>query len=272
MDKYARPCLAELIGTFALVFVGAGAVCATQLAEGQSWPSTVALSVALAEGLIYAALVTATLPISGGFLNPAVTLTLWVFRRVEGQAAAWLIAAQLLGSLLAGLLLRVMFNDAALYPPAGLGATPHLNEAAFRAGEEVSWVTLLLSGIGVEVALTFILTFAIYGTALDPRAPRLGGLGAGLALTSVVLVGYGLTGAAANPARWFGPAVWELTVPGRAAFRDHTPYWIGPVFGALLAGAVYEYLVLGSPDRRPPVDVPTETTGPVTSTLYRAKK
>ena len=74
----------------------------------------------------------------------------------------------------------------------------------------------------------------------------MGGLGAGLTLAAIVLVGYGLTGGAANPARWFGPAVAELSVYSLEsdAFRDHTVYWLGPIAGALLAGAVYDFLIL----------------------------
>lgn len=273
MDKYLRPSLTELVGTFAVVFVGAGVVCATQLAEGSAPPATIALNVAIAQGFILAAALAATLSISGGFLNPAITLTLWVFRRLDGQAAIWFIGAQMLGSVLAGLALRLIFADTALFPQSsGLGMTPHLNRDSFQPGGGPLTFGVLMAGIGVELVLTFILAFAIFATVMDPRAPRLGGLGVGLAMTAVVLTGFALTGAAVNPARWFGPALWELTSPvGRDALRDHTVYWIGPVFGALLAGAFYEYLVLGG--ETAPVETPDpRTAAPVTSTLYRAKK
>src|SRR5262245_29365551 len=103
MDKFLRPSLAELIGTFALVFLGAGTICTTQLAQGpgQASPALVGLCVARVTGLLYAALLSATLPISGGLLNPAITRTVWVFRRLEGVAACWFIGAQLLGAALA---------------------------------------------------------------------------------------------------------------------------------------------------------------------------
>ncbi len=273
METHLRPSLAELIGTFALVFIGAGTICSTQLAFGQTSPAAVGLATALAQGLLYAALLTATVPVSGGFLNPAVTLTLWVFRRLDGMRAVWLIGGQLVGGILAALVLRSMFTDVALFPSApGHGITPHLNVDAFRSSADYSQFKALLSGIGIEIVLTFILTFAIYGTMLDPRAPRIGGGGVGLALTAIVLFGFPLTGAAVNPARWLGPALWEL--PIRAdAFRDHTVYWIGPVFGALLAGAVYEYLILAvvSPSAR--TEKAADGTGaPVTSTLFHTKK
>jgi aquaporin Z len=272
MDKYLRPSLAELIGTFALVFLGGGTICATQLAlgAGQASPATVALSVALAEGFILAAALTATLPISGGFLNPAVTLMLWVFRRLEGQAACWLIGAQLAGSILAGLVLRLMFTPEVLFPnPPGQGITPHINLEAFQGSGGHASLSTLFSGIGVELALTFVLTFAIYGTVLDPRATRQGGLAVGLTMTALVLTGFLLTGAAVNPARWLGPALWELTLPTRQAFADHHAYWIGPVFGAMLGGAIYEYLILPGAETESSVEVVPPA---VTSTLYRTRK
>ena len=221
MDSKYRSYLAELIGTFAVVFIGAGTICAVkQLAElpGQLQPYYV--SIALAEGFILAAALTATVPVSGGYLDPAITLTLWVFRRLEGSRVLWLIGGQLLGSVLAGLVVRLVFADDVLLP-AQNGA-PHLNLAAFAGAGRSLGMLCVLSGIGIELILTFLLTFAIFGTMIDPRAPRLGGLSVGLTLTALVLMGYPLTGASMNPARWFGPTLWELTTVGGEAFRQTT--------------------------------------------------
>ncbi len=88
---------------------------------------------------------------------------------------------------------------------------------------------------------------------LDRRSPPLGGLIVGLAQAAVVLFGYRLTGGAANPARWLGPVVWELTTPGATAgavLSDHTVYWVGPILGALLGGFLYVFVL------QPPEDVP----------------
>lgn len=240
MDKNLRPALVELIGTFALVFIGAAAVCVSWMAPPNDLVNPGVIGIALAQGFILAAVLTALMSSSGGFLNPAVTLTLWVFRRIDGARAAWLIVAQIVGAVLAGLCVRLIFAEDVVRS-AHCG-TPHLNDKAFGA----VGLKAVVSGIGIEVVLTFLLTFAIFGTILDPRAPRLGGLGAGLTLAAVVLVGYSLTGAAVNPVRWFGPAVGELSIPGMEgeAFRDHTVYWLGPIAGALLAGAVYDFLIL----------------------------
>jgi aquaporin Z len=274
MDKNLRPYLAELIGTFALVFLGAGTVCVSQMTVMAGQPQPYVVGIALAEGFILAVMLSATVNISGGYLNPAVTLMLWVYKRIDGVKCSWLIGAQILGAVLAGLCLRPLFTENVMIS-SHLG-TPHLNLAAFN--ENHASMPVLLSGIGIETALTFILTFAIFGTMIDPRGPRLAGLGVGLALTACILMGYGLTGAAVNPARWFGTVVWELTVPAlqsQAPLSDHAVYWIGPIVGALLAGGIYMTLIL------PPEGEERATTSTTSgvgvpagagSTLFRAKK
>jgi len=109
------------------------------------------------------------------------------------------------------------------------------NAGLWRHARRIPTARMMLSGIGVEFVLTFILTFAIYGRALDPRAPQLE-FWAPACPDAVMLMGYPLTGAAVNPARWLGPALWELTLNAHA-FRDHAIYWIGPSSAALLAAA-----------------------------------
>jgi MIP family channel proteins len=234
-----RPYLAELIGTFALVFLGAGAVCTASFAPNATHASLDQVSIALAAGFILAAALTATVPISGGYLNPAVTIMLWVFKRFDNTKAGCLLVAQVLGALLAGVCLRLIPQTMNV---TNLG-TPHLNTEVFGG---TLGIGALMAGTGVELVFTFILTFAIFGTMIDPRAPRLGGLAVGLTLSAVVFMGFRLTGGAANPATWLGPAVWEATVPGHgtAAFADALVYLAGPILGALLAGYVYLSFIL----------------------------
>jgi MIP family channel proteins len=274
MDKNLRPYLAELIGTFALVFLGAGTVCVSSMTVLPGQPQPYVVGIALAEGFILAAMLSATVHISGGYLNPAVTLMLWVYKRIDGVKASWLIGAQLLGAVLAGLCLRPLF-DTNVMMSSHLG-TPHLNLAAFNKAS--ADFPVLLTGIGIETALTFVLTFAIFGTMIDPRGPRLAGLGVGLALSAAVLMGYALTGAATNPARWFGTFVWELTVEPlrlQSPWADHTVYWIGPILGALLAGGIYTTLIM-PPEEEEKSTVATSASVGVPaaagSTLFRAKK
>src|SRR5213593_2681315 len=122
-ERNLRAYFAELIGTFALVFVSAGAICATQMGGLQPW----SVCVALAAGLMYAGALAVTLPVSGGYLNPAITLMLWVFKRLDGGKAIALIFVQFLGSAIAGFVFRLLapMQESALRA-AHLG-TPHMN-------------------------------------------------------------------------------------------------------------------------------------------------
>jgi aquaporin TIP len=247
MDRVLRAYLAELVGTFVLVFISAAIVCVSYLRVTQGSPPLGLVGIALAQGAAYAALLSATLLVSEGCLNPAVTLVLWVTKRFEGRQTLALIAVQLIGAAGAGGLVTAIFRPNVL-AEAHAGTT-HLRafrEALADRGHGVlAWD--LIVGILVEAALTFLLTLTLFATVFDPRRPRLGGLIPGVALTAAVLTGYRLTGAAVNPARWFGPAVWQATVPtlqAQAVFADHAAYWMGPIVGALLAGILYSAVLM----------------------------
>lgn len=208
--------VAELLGTFLFFFVGAGsAVVGGGLLE-----------VALAHGLVLAVLVSAFGALSGAHFNPAVTFGVWIAGHIAGARALAYVAAQLIGGLGAGLALRL------LLPAEAVSATA-LGTPALGAGIGPP------AGIGIELVLTLVLLFAVLGTAVDRRAPRLGGLAIGLAVAADILVGGPLTGAAMNPARWFGPAVASGT------FADWYVWWIGPLAGAAVAGAIYRFVLAG---------------------------
>ncbi|HEY6282397.1 MAG TPA: aquaporin [Nitrososphaerales archaeon] len=215
--------LAEVLGTFVFVVVGAGsAVGAASLVKPD--PGVQLLAAALANGLGLAMAVSATMAISGGVLNPAVTLGLWAGKKLPSRDVVPYVLAQLVGATAAGFALVVSFPSA-LGNPVHWGA-PTLNDALS-----------VWQGIAIEALLTFVLVIAVYGTAVDLRAPRIGGLGVGLAVLADVLVAGNLTGAAMNPARAFGPMVAAGFYPG---------YWfiyaVGPMVGALLAGLSYRFM------------------------------
>jgi glycerol uptake facilitator-like aquaporin len=131
---------------------------------------------------------------SGGHINPAVTIAMLVTRRIAPLLGLLYIVAQLVGATLAGLQLRAVYPQV-VWQVAQLG-TPNL-------GPGVSFGT----GILVEAVLTFFLLLAVFGTDVDPRAPKIGGFGIGLTVALDILMGGALTGAAMNPAIAFGPAL-----------------------------------------------------------------
>ena len=221
MRHTLRPLIAEFIGVFMLVFIGGGAIIinafqSTSLGLG---------GIAAAHGLAYAIAVTATMSISGGHINPAITVGLWSVGRIETLKAALYVVAQLAGAVCAALVLK------ALMPAAAADVRQY---GALSLGGDTTFVGAVL----IEAVLTFFLALAVMGTAVDPAAPKVGGFAIGLTLWMCILVGGPLTGAALNPARAFGPALvaWSWTA--------QLAYWIGPILGAVLAMQIYERLLL----------------------------
>jgi glycerol uptake facilitator-like aquaporin len=253
-----RAYIAEFAGTFAWVFLSAAAVLAAAVAPLVDGPRICPVGVALVVGFSYAGLLAATVPLSGGFLNPAVTLALWVFHRLDTGRAIALAAVQFAGAAVGGLAVRGLLNIRQDAVVAARMGTPHLNLDALgatRIGPAV-----LIQGMGIEAVLTFALAFTILAVYFDPRTNQLLGgfarrwanVAVGLLLTAEVIVAGQLTGAATNPARWLGTVVWELTVPeleARRPLADHAVYWVGPTIGALLAGILYHYLILPRQNR-----------------------
>ncbi len=223
MDNILRASVAEFIGTFALIFMGAGSI----IMDAYTGGGVGLVGIALAHGFVLAIVVTATMNISGGHINPAVTIGLLLTGRTDAKTAIFYIPAQLAGAVVAGFALK------ALYPGAAAAAvslgTPVLAEGISFG-----------RGIAIEALLTFMLMFAIFGTAVDPRAPKVGGFGIGLVLIFAILAGGPLTGASLNPARTFGPAL------AAGVWSNHLVYWIGPIVGAGTAAVLYTTLFMGT--------------------------
>jgi MIP family channel proteins len=211
---------AEFIGTFALVFVGGGAIITSPLLAVQA----AVVNIAFAHGLILALMVTATMRVSG-HLNPAVTMGFLVTRRIEPMMAVVYWIAQFTGAIVAAYLLK------ALYPPAIVAVTR-------LGGQSISADINMLQAISLEAIATFFLVFVVFGTAVDPRAPKVGGFAIGLTVTAGILAIGPLTGGSMNPARSFGPAVVTHI------FEGQTAYWIGPLLGGSVAALLYDRLFL----------------------------
>src|SRR5438128_7311052 len=215
MDKI-RPCVAEFIGTFALIFVGIGAI----KTAGYD-----VLAVALAHGLTIGAFASATMHISGGQLNPAVTFGLVCGGHMGLADAVRYWIAQLLGGITAAWICLGLFGRDVV-----VNGTPQLIMPITPA-----------QGILVEAILTFFLVFVVHGTAVDERGRRVAGLAIGATVTLDILFGGPLTGAAMNPARVFGPAV------AANFWKSHYIYWVGPLLGGALAGLVYRVFIERKP-------------------------
>jgi glycerol uptake facilitator-like aquaporin len=243
MGAATRTWILELAGTFLFVVVGAGTLCSTFLTTDPRYAAG-PVGVALAEGLALAIAVTVCIPLSVAACNPAITLALWVTRRLELSDALRLVSAQLAGSFLAGLAIRTIFSvDVLLESRLGV---PRLG--ALAGGPDGPGMGHLLAGISLEALFAFLVTLAAYSTLIDSRGPKVGGILVGLAQTSVILLGFHLTSGAANPARYFGPALWQLSVTGiQRPFAEHSVYWVGPLAGAL-AGCIFYTSVLQPPE------------------------
>src|SRR5512133_2776664 len=235
---------AEFVGTFALIFIGAGSIMTlTKLLEPATNGSAQALgvygsltlvSVALAHGLVIAVMASAVGHISGGHFNPAVTLGFLVTRRLAPSLVIVYWSVQLLGATGGALLLRWFSSDS-------VRAMSNLGSPALGAGVSV-W-----QGVVIEGVLTFFLVWVVFATAADPGGAfkSIAGLAIGLTITFDIFMGGPLTGAAMNPARAFGP---ELV---SRHWSDAWVWYVGPLVGGATAALAYEWLYL-----RPPTPLP----------------
>ena len=215
-----RHFIAEFIGTFALVFVGSGAIMSAKI----SGSPAALVEVALAHGLILAVMVSALMRISGHF-NPAVTLAFLATRRIEAMMAGLYIVAQIIGAVLAAYALKATFPEAVFLATRGGGQSIALDTTGGQA-------------FMLEAIATFLLVFVIYGTVVDLRGPKIGGLAIGFTLAAGILAIGSRTGGSLNPARSFGPAV------ASGVFEAQLLYWLAPITGALVAALLYEYLFM----------------------------
>jgi MIP family channel proteins len=215
-----RHFVAEFIGTFALTFVGGAAI---MLAKDTNSPAGL-LEIALAHGLILAVMVSALMRISGHF-NPAVTIGFVAARRIEVPMAGVYIVAQVIGAIVAAYCLKWTF--------------PFTLFEATRGGGQA--VALQVSGgqaFLLEFIAPFFLVLVVFGTAVDPKAPNIGGLAIGLTVTADILAIGPLTGGSMNPARSFGPAV------ASGVFEAQLIYWAAPIAGGIVAAVLYDFLFL----------------------------
>jgi aquaporin NIP len=205
--------IAEFIGTFFLVFAGTGAIIVDSISH-----EVTHVGVSLTFGLVIAVLIYALGHISGAHFNPAVTIAFWALGEFPARKVPWYVAGQLLGAIAASELLRALFGMS-----GGLGVTSPQGAIA---------VSLIL-----EIVMTFLLVFVIFGSAVHGKAVKgFAGIAIGGTIALDALFGGPISGASMNPARSLGPAFVAGT------WTDQWIYVLGPIVGALLAVVVYKMM------------------------------
>ncbi len=229
----ARRCAAELLGTFVLVAVGAGAamVAASTHAFGHA-------VVSLAFGLVVTFVVASSGHLGGAHINPAVTVGFWSVRRFPGRDVLPYVLAQCAGAVLGALLLRWLLG-----PVAHLGAT-------------IPTVSLVRAFV-IEAGYSGLLAFVIMGVATDARSPAsLAPYAIGATVFAGALVTGPLTGGSFNPARSLGPAV------AGGGWTAHWLYWVAPTVGFAAGMRLYDAL-RGPGAPSPPAERLMGSQGPV---------
>jgi MIP family channel proteins len=221
-NRIAPKLLAEFIGTFSFVFIGAGA--AAVVGDGVGLPGI--LAIAFAHGLTIMVFAFAYGPISGGHMNPAVTLGVLAAGAMGVGEAIGYIVSQLIGGVAGALLLSAVLGGA----KTGLG-TPALAHNLTLAATSLTITPI--AGFMIEAVLAFFLVTVVLSTAVAGRAGNLAPLAIGMTLTLNIIMGGALTGAAFNPARAFGPMV------ATGNFSDAWLYMAAPIVGAIVAAILH---------------------------------
>jgi len=224
-NRIAPKLLAEFIGTFAFVFIGAGA--AAVVGDGVGLPGIAAIAVA--HGLTIMVFAFAYGPISGGHMNPAVTVGVFAAGAMGVGEAIGYIASQLIGGVAGALFLSTVLGGAA----TGLGMPALAHSLSLGA---TSLTITPAAGFMIEAVLAFFLVTVVLSTAVAGRAGNLAPLAIGMTLTLNIIMGGALTGAAFNPARALGPMV------ATGNFTDAWLYLTAPIVGAIIAAVLHTAL------------------------------
>ena len=236
--------IAELIGTFFLVFFGTGSAVVTLLIDdgvnhGAAGIGLLGglgdwLAIGLAFGLTVMACIYLFGKISGAHLNPAVTIGLLVSKNISLIDSVYYIVAQAIGAVLGSLLLFVCLGAPAV-TIGGLGAT--------APGLSVGYIPAMIA----ECIGTFFLMLVVMGVAVDKKAdPGVAGISIGMTVAAVIIVLGAFTGVSINPARTFGPYLMDTLLGGANLWGFFPIYLVGPIVGAILAALVYTYLAKGT--------------------------
>ena len=216
MRKY----IAEFIGTLTLVLFGTGIA----VLSGGNLVAT-----SLAFGLSIVAMAYVIGNISGCHVNPAVSLAMFISKKMDAKEFGLYVVAQVFGALAGTGLLYLILNNSSV-GVANLGA----NGFGVLSATDIS----LFVAIIVEVILTFVFVYTILGVTSDESKSNVAGIVIGLTLTFVHLLGIRLTGTSVNPARSLAPAIFL----GGEALKQVWVFIVAPFVGAALSAVVFKYL------------------------------
>ena len=220
--------IAELVGTYVLVVLGTLSV-VTMVVFFKGPDMAGLLLIGLAFGVAVMVMVYVFGHISGTHINPAVSIALWATGRLPAKDLVGYIVAQLIGAVLASITIVIIVGQRAV--DAGLGGT--------LPGVGVSYWQAIVS----EGVMTFFLVLAVWGSAVDDRAPKgFAGIAIGLVVAADIWVSGPITGASMNPARTFGPLFTETLWGGATHWAKFPIYLIGPIVGGLVAAFLYDYI------------------------------
>src|SRR5438309_737463 len=244
-NRIATKLLAEFIGTFSFVFIGAGTAAVVGGGAGLSGIT----AVAFAHGLTIMAFAFAYGSVSGGHMNPAVTVGVLVAGAMGAGEAIGYIVSQLIGGVAGALLLSVVLGGA----ETGLGMPALAHNLTLGA---TSLTITPAAGFTIEAVLAFFLVTVVLSTAVAGRAGNLAPLAIGMTLTLNIIMGGALTGAAFNPARALGPMV------ATGNFSDAWLYLTAPIVGAIIAAILHTSLARLAQERMATADPRAATQTP----------
>jgi len=224
-----RAWLAEAIATFGLVFFGPLSVILSVVAFGDGLSIDAIIMISLGHGAIIAFMVYAFGHVSGAHINPAVTIPMMITKKIGVKDGIAYIVFQIIGAIIATLSLQALF--------------PEIGKAVFwgaHGGPSELLGNSMMSGLAVEIILTFFLLVVIFMTVIHNKAPKyVYGAVIGGMVFLLHLVGVPLTGASMNPARSFSPT---LLSGDTGLWEVQWLYWVGPIIGGIIGGIIMNYI------------------------------
>jgi aquaporin Z len=220
-----QKCLAEFIGTLVLVLMGCGSAVLAGSHVGF-------LGIAFAFGLAVVGMAYAIGHVSGCHINPAITISMWVTRKLPGKDTLGYVVAQVAGGIAGAALLYLIASGKADYSLSANG----LGQNGVGDGSPDHYS--LVSGLVAEVVFTCIFLIVVHGSTSKNNTTPIAGLGIGLALTLIHIVGIPVTGVSVNPARSIGPALFV----GGDALANLWVFIAGPIVGGLLGGGIWKLI------------------------------